>query len=175
MRSEGTHFGAVLRAIIYQQLSGKAAATIHGRVAAIYDGRVPSPALLLATADSELRSAGLSRQKLDYLRSLAGHCSDGSIPLARLSRLPDDEIIERLTEVRGVGRWTAQMFLMSRLGRLDVLPDLDLGIQRGLQIAYALPAMPKPVEVLRMGEHWRPYRSVASWYMWRVADGDVAL
>jgi DNA-3-methyladenine glycosylase II len=169
-RAEGTHFEAVARAIVYQQLSGKAAGTIHGRFHALYGGRAPEPAELLATADEPLRGAGLSRQKLGYLRDLAARVHAGEVPLDRVEALADDEIVEALTRVKGVGRWTAQMFLMFRLGRPDVLPDLDLGVQKAIQLAYGLPAMPKPADVLRIGAPWAPHRTVAAWYLWRFLD-----
>ncbi|HEY0971597.1 MAG TPA: hypothetical protein VGE02_11575 [Gemmatimonadales bacterium] len=169
-RIEGTHFDALVRAIVYQQLSGKAAATIHGRVRELFDGRDPLPAELLAAPDEPLRAAGLSRQKLGYLRSLAGHVADDALPLDRVHEMDDQAIIDALVAVKGIGRWTAQMFLMFRLGRLDVLPDLDLGVQKGVQLTYDLPSLPTPKEVVEIGAAWAPYRSVGSWYMWRLLD-----
>ena len=169
-RAEGTHFEAVARAIVYQQLSGKAAGTIHARFHALYGGRAPEPAELLATGDEALRSAGLSRQKIGYLRDLAARVDAGDLPLDRVDALGDDDLIAALTRVKGVGRWTAQMFLMFRLGRPDVLPDLDLGVQKAIQLAYGRRAMPKPADVLRTGAPWAPYRTVASWYLWRFLD-----
>jgi DNA-3-methyladenine glycosylase II len=169
-RAEGTHFEAVARAIVYQQLSGKAAGTIHTRFHALYGGRAPEPAELLATGDDALRSAGLSRQKVGYLRDLAARVGAGDLPLDRVDALGDDDLIAALTRVKGVGRWTAQMFLMFRLGRPDVLPDLDLGVQKAIQLAYGRRAMPKPADVLRIGAPWAPYRTVASWYLWRFLD-----
>lgn len=169
-RAEGTHFEAVARAIVYQQLSGKAAGTIHGRFHALYGGRAPEPAELLATADDALRAAGLSRQKIGYLRDLAARVGSGDVPLDRVHELDDDAIVTALTQVKGVGRWTAQMFLMFRLGRPDVLPDLDLGVQKAIQLAYGLSAPPRPADVLRIGAPWAPYRTVASWYLWRFLD-----
>jgi DNA-3-methyladenine glycosylase II len=169
-RAEGTHFEAVARAIVYQQLSGKAAGTIHARFHALYGGRAPEPAELLATGDDALRSAGLSRQKVGYLRDLAARVGAGDLPLDRVDALGDDDLIAALTRVKGVGRWTAQMFLMFRLGRPDVLPDLDLGVQKAIQLAYGRRAMPKPADVLRIGAPWAPYRTVASWYLWRFLD-----
>ena len=174
-RRDGTHFDAVVRAIVYQQLSGKAAATIHSRVRDVFGGRDPAPAELLAAPDEPLRAAGLSRQKLGYLRDLAARVHSGEVPLERLDELPDEEVLAALVRVKGVGRWTGQMFLMFRLGRLDVLPDLDLGVQRGIQLAYGLPSLPSPKEVLRRGEPWAPYRSIAAWYLWRSLDGEAAL
>ena len=169
-RREGSHFDAVLRAIVYQQLSGKAAGTILGRVHALYGGRAPTPAELLATPEEALRGAGLPRQKQSYARDLATRVLAGAVPAEALDALDDDAIIAALTSVKGVGRWTAQMFLMFRLGRLDVLPDLDLGVQKGIQLAYGLAALPRPKEVVAIGAPWAPYRSVAAWYLWRSLD-----
>ena len=166
-REEGTHFDAILRAIVYQQLSGKAASTIHGRILALYGGRTPTPDELLATPDESLRAAGLSRQKLDYLRDLARHASSGEVPFDTLHELDDEAIIAALTRVKGVGRWTVQMFLMFRLGRPDVLPELDLGIQNAIQRAYGLRKRPTPKEVQALGARWRPFASHACWYLWR--------
>ncbi len=169
-RAEGTHFEAVARAIVYQQLSGKAAGTIHGRFHEIYGGRAPEPAQLLATEDGSLRGAGLSRQKIAYLRDLAARVESGDVPLADVEALDDAAAVVALTRVKGVGRWTAQIFLMFRLGRPDVLPELDLGIQKGLQLAYGLPTLPTPADVARYGEAWAPWRTVAAWYLWRLLD-----
>ena len=166
-RAEGTHFEAVARAIVFQQLSGRAAGTIHGRFHALYGGRAPEPAELLATPDDALRAAGLSRQKVGYLRDLAARVDAGDVPLADIEALGDDDVIAALTRVKGVGRWTAQMFLMFRLGRPDVLPELDLGIQRAIELAYGLGRLATPAEVLAIGAPWAPWRTVASWYLWR--------
>ncbi len=175
-RRTGTHFEALVRSIVFQQLSGKAAGTIHGRFLDLYPGRRPRAAHVLATNEATLRSAGLSRQKISYLLDLSARVADRSLPLAHLGRLPDDEIIDHLVQVKGIGRWTVQMFLMFRLGRPDVLPELDLGIQNAIQKAYGLAARPKPVDVLSIGEPWRPWASVASWYLWRSLDnGDGQL
>lgn len=166
-RAKGTHFHALLRSIVYQQLSGKAAGTILDRVLALYRGRYPRPADLLETSEEALRKAGLSRQKLTYLRDLAAKVASGEVPLSRVRRLSDEEIIEHLTRVKGIGRWTAQMFLMFRLGRPDVLPELDLGIQTAIQRAYDLPKRPAPKDVLQIGAAWRPHATIACWYLWR--------
>lgn len=166
-RSEGTHFDALVRAIVYQQLSGKAAATIHARLLALYGGRSPTPEEILGTADAALRAAGLSRQKSSYLQDLAARTVDGRLPLWRLGRLSDEEILSALTAVKGVGRWTAQMFLLFRLGRPNVLPDGDLGIRKAIQRAYGLVSLPTPRDVRRLGSAWDPYCSVAAWYLWR--------
>jgi DNA-3-methyladenine glycosylase II len=161
-----SHFGALVRTIVYQQLSGKAAGTIHGRVLALYGGE-PTPAQLLDTPDETLRAAGLSRQKLTYLRDLATHVHEGRLPLDAIAELDDDAIIQALVGVKGIGRWTAQIFAMFRLGRPDVLPELDLGVQKGVQLAYGLSELPKPKELMAIGAKWAPYRSIASWYWWR--------
>ena len=170
-----THFEAILRAIVYQQISGKAALTIYGRVQAIYGGRPPTPAELLDTPESELREAGLSRQKVAYAKDLAEHVETGELPADRFDELTDEEIVASLVRVKGIGKWTAQMFLMFQLGRLDVLPDLDLGIQKGIMLAYGLEAMPRPREVLEIGAKWSPYATIASWYLWRSLDGAAEL
>ena len=172
-RRAGTHYDALVRSIVFQQLSGKAAGTIHGRFRALYPGKRPRPDLVLATSDELLRGAGLSRQKIGYLHDLSARVADRSLPLAHLGRLPDDAIIEHLVQVKGIGRWTVQMFLMFRLGRPDVLPELDLGVQNAIQRAYGLRRRPTPKDVLRIGAPWRPYASVASWYLWRsLENGD---
>lgn len=170
-RAEGTHFGAVARAIVYQQLSGKAAGTIHGRFEALYGGRAPTPAELLATSDETLRSVGLSRQKTAYLKDLAAKAHAGDVPFELLHEMSDEAVLEALVAVKGVGRWTAQMFLMFRLGRPDVLPELDLGVQNAIQRAYGLRNRPSPKDVQRIGACWAPHASVASWYLWRLLDG----
>ncbi len=175
-RRAGTHYDALVRSIVFQQLSGKAAGTIHRRLCELYPRKNPRADLLLATSDEALRGAGLSRQKIGYLRDLATRVTDRSLPLAHLGRLPDDAIIEHLVQVKGIGRWTVQMFLMFRLGRPDVLPDLDLGIQTAIQRAYGLRKRPGPKDVLRIGDKWRPYASTASWYLWRsLENGDGQL
>jgi DNA-3-methyladenine glycosylase II len=172
-RRSGTHYDALMRAIVYQQLSGKAAGTIHRRFRELFPQKRPRAELVLATSDELLRGAGLSRQKIGYLRDLSSRVVDGSLPLAHLGRLSDDAIIEHLVQVKGIGRWTVQMFLMFRLGRPDVLPELDLGIQTAMQRAYGLKKRPTPKDVLRLGEKWRPYATTACWYMWRsLENGD---
>lgn len=168
----GTHFSALTRAIVYQQLSGKAAATILGRVHGLYGGRAPTPRQLLDTQDGTLRGAGLSTQKLGYLRDLATRVDDGRLPVAKLGRLSDAEAIEVLTGVKGIGRWSAQVYLMFRLGRPDVLPEGDLGIQKAIQRAYGLRKLPDPARVQRIGAPWAPHRTLASWYLWRSLDVD---
>jgi len=168
--STGTHFEAVCRSIVFQQLSGAAAGTIHGRFQGLYGGRTPLPAELASTSDEHLRSIGLSRQKSAYLKDLGSRVALGELPIETLHELGDEDIISALTQVKGIGRWTAQMFLMFRLGRPDVLPDLDLGVQKGIQRAYRLRKLPTPERVKKIGAKWAPYRTVGSWYMWRLLD-----
>jgi DNA-3-methyladenine glycosylase II len=164
-------FEALARNIIYQQLHGKAAAAIHARVLALFGGGKLRPADLLGAADEDLRGAGLSAAKLAALKDLAAKTVDGTVPtLARLRRMSDEEIVERLTQVRGIGRWTVEMLLMFRLGRPDVLPVGDFAVRKGFALAYGLKESPKPKELAEYGERWRPYRSVASWYMWRAVE-----
>jgi DNA-3-methyladenine glycosylase II len=169
-RTEWTHFDALVRSIVYQQLSGKAAATIHGRVLLLIGDGAEAPGKISATSHEALRAAGLSNAKARYVRNLAEHALDGSLPVETLHELSDDEIIAALTQVKGIGKWSAQMFLMFRLGRPDVLPELDLGVQKGIQKAYRLRKLPTPAQVLRRGARWAPYRTVAAWYMWRVLE-----
>jgi DNA-3-methyladenine glycosylase II len=158
-------FQALLHAIISQQLSTKAAATIAGRFDALYGG-MPTPAAVAATSDEQLRAVGLSGQKLGYMRDLCRRIADGSLPLHAFDAMPDDEVIAALTQVKGIGRWTAEMFLMFRLHRPDVLPIGDLGIVKAVQKAYGLRKVPSPARLTRIGESWRPYRSIACWYLW---------
>ncbi len=171
-RDPADPYEAIIRSIMYQQLAGPAAATILNRLLALYgsDGRYPTPAELLATSDNDFRSAGVSRQKTGYLRELAHHLAEGRLDLATLPDASDGAVIERLTSVRGVGVWTAQMFLMFQLGRLDILPVSDLGVRRGMQAAYGLDEPPSLEEATEIGAPWAPYRSVGSWYMWQAID-----
>ncbi|MEO8577837.1 MAG: DNA-3-methyladenine glycosylase [Gemmatimonadales bacterium] len=171
-RTEWTHFDALVRSIVYQQLSGAAAATIHGRVVALIGDGADTPGKIVQTTHEQLRAAGLSNAKARYVRNLAEHVLDGSLPVNSLHELSDDEIIESLIQVKGIGRWSAQMFLMFRLGRPDVLPELDLGIQKGMQKAYRLRKLPLPRQVLRRGSKWAPFRTVGAWYMWRILEVD---
>jgi DNA-3-methyladenine glycosylase II len=163
-------YRALVRSVVYQQLSGKAAATIHGRVLALFPGKDhPEPEDLLNAPDEMLRSAGLSRQKAAALKDVAQKRIDGIIPPARaLARLPDEEIIERLTAARGVGRWTVEMYLIFTLGRPDVLPIDDLGVRKGAEKLYRREFTPKTLG--QYGERWAPWRSAAAWHLWRVMD-----
>ena len=170
----GTHFDALCRSIIYQQLSTKAAGTIHGRFLDLFPDRQPTPDALARLPEETLRGVGLSRQKLNYLRDLAQRVHTGALPLDHLDELQDQEIIDYLVQVKGIGVWTAQMFLMFRLGRLDVLPDLDLGIRNAIKKAYRVRGVPNGKRIQKIGAPWRPYASVACWYLWRSLDGPAA-
>jgi len=165
-------FESLARAIAYQQLHGKAAESILRRFIALFPGRrLPRPGELLAMPTCAIREAGFSNSKIAALRDLASKTLDGTVPTGRVIRnLGDDEIVERLAEVRGVGRWTVEMLLIFQLGRPDILPVDDFGVRNGFRIAYGLRNMPAPKRVLRHGERWRPYRTAASWYLWQVAD-----
>jgi DNA-3-methyladenine glycosylase II len=165
-------FESLARAIAYQQLHDKAAESILKRFIALFPGRrFPRPDQLLATNMSSIRRAGFSRPKIQALRDLATKTLDGTVPTSRIiNKLDDEAIIERLTEVRGIGRWTVEMLLIFQLGRPDVLPVDDFGVRNGFRIAYGRRAMPTSKQVLRFGQRWRPYRTAASWYLWRAAD-----
>jgi DNA-3-methyladenine glycosylase II len=164
-------FEALARNIIYQQLHGKAAAAIHLRVLALFGKKRLAPQDILQASEESLLGAGLSRAKLAALKDLAAKTLDGTVPtLARLRRMPDEEIIERLTQVRGIGRWTVEMLLIFRLGRPDVLPVGDFAVRKGFSLVYGIKELPKPKELIQYGERWRPFRSVASWYMWRATE-----
>jgi DNA-3-methyladenine glycosylase II len=162
-------FAALVRAILYQQLAGAAAAAIHGRFLALFDQGL-TPEAVLATSEASLRSAGLSRSKAISIRDLATKVADGTVPLEDADDLSDDEIVSRLSTVRGIGRWTAEMFLIFQLRRLDVWPVDDLGVRAGYAIAWALPEVPTPKQLEPLGDRFRPYRSVAAWYCWRAVE-----
>jgi methylated-DNA-[protein]-cysteine S-methyltransferase len=173
LQATSSVFAALAEAIVHQQLSNQAAATIYGRIRGLYrnGGAGPTPRQILRTPDAKLRGAGLSAAKLLALRDLAERTERRELPtLAKMRGLPDTEIIERLTRVRGIGRWTAEMFLIFRLGRPDVLPADDLGVRAGFRAAFRKRALPGKRELELRGERWRPYRSVASWYLWRAAE-----
>jgi len=166
-RQRNDHLTALVGAIVSQQLSTKAAATIFGRFASLFpDARITADGIRALT-DLQLRGVGFSGQKIGYLRDLCARIADGSLRLDELELLSDADVIERLTAVKGFGQWTAEMFLMFRLHRPDVLPAGDLGIVNAIQRLYRLRKRPKPQRILKMGEAWKPYRSVASWYLWQ--------
>jgi DNA-3-methyladenine glycosylase II len=166
----GMPYQSLLRAILYQQLAGPAAAAIEKRFLAMFGGRIPEPHELAPMTDEQLRIAGISRQKAGYMRSIAEHFGNGHVSDRKLLRMSDEEVIDAVTQIKGVGRWTADMLLMFCIGRPDVLPVGDLGIQNAMKLAYGLDAMPKPPEMEALAEPWRPYRSAGSWYLWRRGD-----
>jgi DNA-3-methyladenine glycosylase II len=168
--SSETHFYALVRSIVYQQLAGRAAAAIHGRLVAALDGDV-SPQAVMALSEDALRGAGLSANKAASLRDLATKVLDNTVVLdsRRLARESDDEVVSRLTTVRGIGVWTAQMFLMFQLRRLDVWPTGDLGVRKGFGLAWGIP-MPTPKQLEPLGDPYRPYRTVVAWYCWRACE-----
>ena len=181
IETDGTEspYEVLMESIAYQSISGKAAATIFGRVKALgSNGRAPTPEQMLKLRRPVLRKAGLSGAKIDAMKDLARKTLSGVVPShEQAERLTDDELVERLTSVRGIGAWTVEMFLIFRLGRPDVLPIHDLGVKKGWSITYGKKYMPKPKELLAFGERWRPYRTVACWYMWRACQraGNAAL
>jgi 3-methyladenine DNA glycosylase/8-oxoguanine DNA glycosylase len=167
---QADNFNAVARSIVFQQLAGKAALAIYNRFAALFDGAPPAPEPLLALPEASLRAAGLSAAKTAALRDLALKAADGTVPFAELDPLEDDDIVARLSAVRGVGRWTAEMFLIFQLRRPDVWPVDDLGVRKGYAIAHRLVVPPAPKELAGLGDVYRPYRSTAAWYCWRAND-----
>ncbi|HEY2151190.1 MAG TPA: DNA-3-methyladenine glycosylase [Vicinamibacterales bacterium] len=170
-RQRTDHLTALIGAIVSQQLSTKAAATIFGRFVALFpESRIPGAGAIAAQSDTALRGVGLSGQKVGYLRDLSARIADGRLNLDELESLPDDLVIERLVAVKGFGRWTAEMFLMFRLHRPDVLPAGDLGIMNAMQRLYRLRKRPDAKRIHKIGEAWKPYRSVASWYLWRTLE-----
>jgi len=167
-------YGTLLRSIVGQQLSTKAARTIYERMLQLWNGKTPTPKKLLETDPEAIRAAGMSRPKVSYLRDLAERVLDGRLELDRLDELPDEEISAELTAVKGLGQWSADMFLIFYLGRPDVLPVGDLGVRRAAGIVYAMPEMPAPAALYELGEPWRPYRSLASLYLWASLDNTPA-
>ena len=166
------HFSALVRAIVFQQLSTKAASTIHGRLVALLPDGAVTPQALAALSDEQFRSVGVSRQKVLYLRDLCEKVGAGIVALDTVDALEDEAVVAALTTVKGIGRWTAEMFLMFRLQRPDVLPLGDLGITIAVQKAYGLRKRPTPDRLRRIGDAWKPYRSIACWYLWRSLDNE---
>ena len=169
-RPRRAHFAELARMICYQQLAGRAAAAIHGRFASLFDDDLPTPQAVLALSPAQLRAVGLSGAKAASIRDLAEKVVGGEVKLDRLGRLPDDEIVRELTLVRGIGRWTAEMFLMFQLGRLDVWPVDDYGVRKGYAAIFGHADPPTAKELVALGDPFRPYRSVAAWYCWRATD-----
>ena len=170
-KKDNNYFEALVRAIVYQQLSGKAAATIYERFKDLFTkNKFPSPSIVMEKSHEELRSVGLSNQKASYVHNIANAFYAGKIP-KDIESLVDNEVIECLTTIKGVGPWTAEMFLMFTLNRRDVFPVTDLGIQKGFQLFFQLDEIPRPDQMIEKAEHWRPYRTLASWYLWRLVEG----
>jgi DNA-3-methyladenine glycosylase II len=175
MEHRGDPYRMLLRSVIYQQLAGAAARTIDARLRAPWRGRYPRPELLLAAPDAQLRAAGLSRQKIAAVRSVAHAFAAGDVSNRGLRAMDDDAVVAAVTQIRGIGPWTAHMLLMFSLARPDVLPVGDYGIRKGAMQLYGLSDLPKPRELEALAEPWRPYRSVASWYLWRVVDAPAPI
>jgi DNA-3-methyladenine glycosylase II len=169
-RRPGDAYGALVRSIVGQQISTKAARAIFERLVALFGGRTPTPKELLASDPEELRGVGLSRAKVAFLRDLAEHVEDGELRLEDLAELPDDEVASQLIAVKGLGPWTVDMFMIFHLGRPDILPVGDLGIRRAAQLLHGMQELPTPAELTTLAEPWRPYRSLASLYLWRSLD-----
>ena len=168
-RPTAGHFAALAESILYQQLAGAAAAAIHRRFVVLFAGDL-TPGAVLAVPEKKLRAAGLSGSKATSIKDLAAKVVDGTVPLERISRFRDEEIVTRLSVVRGIGRWTAEMFLIFQLGRLDVWPVDDYGVRKGYARLYRLDELPRPKQLEAHGDAFRPYRSVAAWYCWRAVD-----
>ncbi len=166
IKKRNNHFAVLVESIISQQLSSVSAEAIFCRFKKLYP-KFPTPVQILATKNSKLRSVGLSSMKVEYLKDLAKKIEDGKLEIKSVSKMSDEEIIANLTQVKGIGRWSAEMFLMFSLGRLDVLPVGDLGLRKGVQMVFSLTDLPKPKHVAEIGERWKPYRSVATWYLWK--------
>jgi 3-methyladenine DNA glycosylase/8-oxoguanine DNA glycosylase len=169
-RPKREHFAELARAIAYQQLAGAAARTIHGRFEALFESVAPTPEAVLAQPESALRACGLSGAKTAAIRDLAAKCLDGTVELDRLPRLPDETVVDELVRVRGIGRWTAEMFLIFQLGRMDVWPVDDLGVRKGFQRIFRRRSAPTPKELAPLGDPYKPYRSALAWYCWRAVD-----
>ena len=170
LRPTGDPYRSLLRSVLHQQLAGAAARAIEARLRAPHGGRYPAPAVLAAAGDAELRAAGLSRQKSETVRAVAAAFAEGRLDARRLRRMSDDQVTEAVTAIRGIGEWTAHMLLMTCFASPDVLPVGDYGVRKGAQRLYRLPDLPKRAQLEALAEPWRPYRSVAAWYLWRVMD-----
>ena len=166
----GDAYGALLRSIVGQQLSTKAASTIYGRLLELFGGHPPTPKQLLKADPDKVRAAGLSRAKVAYLRDLAQHVEEGTLDLERLPDLPDEEVAEQLTAIKGLGQWTADMFLMFHLGRPDILPVGDQGIRRAIMVEYGLRKLPEAKRIRKIAKPWQPYRTLACLYLWSSLD-----
>ncbi|MDE3094585.1 MAG: DNA-3-methyladenine glycosylase 2 family protein [Chloroflexota bacterium] len=170
IEARGEPYEALLRSVLYQQLAGAAAAAIERRFLALFGGRIPRPEDLAAAPDEALRAAGISRQKASYMHSIAQHFASGELSNRALRRASDNEVIDAVTRIKGIGRWTADMLLMFCLGRPDVLPVGDLGVRNSMRAAYQMDDPPDAETMLQIGDAWRPYRSAGTWYLWRRGD-----
>ncbi len=166
LRKHNHHFAVLIESIISQQLATSAAEAIFARFKLLYPN-FPTAADIISTRKTKLRSVGLSGMKIDYLKDLSKHVEEGILEIKKLPKMSDEEVITQLTQVKGIGRWTAEMFLIFSLGRPDVFPVGDLGLRKGIQMAFSLKELPKPKEIEKFGERWRPYRSIATWYLWK--------
>lgn len=166
LKTKNHHFAVLVESIISQQLATRAAEAIFTRFKKLYP-KFPTASQILATRKSKLRSIGLSGMKVEYIKDLAKSMEDGRVNIKLLPKMSDEDVIEHLTQVKGIGRWTAEMFLIFSLGRQDIFPVLDLGLRKGVQRAFSLDEIPKPKDLEKIGERWRPYRSIATWYLWK--------
>ena len=166
LKKRNHHFAVLVESIISQQLATSAAEAIFSRFKALYP-TFPTSADILCTHKTKLRSIGLSGMKIDYLKDLSKYVEDGTLEIKKLPKMNDEDVIAQLTQVKGIGRWTAEMFLIFSLGRMDVFPVGDLGLRKGVQMAFSLKELPKPKETEKFGNGWRPYRSIATWYLWK--------
>ena len=166
LKKRNHHFAVLVESIISQQLATSAADAIFKRFKGLYP-KFPTASEVLATRKSKLRTVGLSGMKIEYLKNLAKHVEEGKLNMRAISRMSDEDVIDHLTQVRGIGRWTAEMFLIFSLGRQDVFPVGDFGLRKGVQVLFSLPEIPKPQEVEKLGQDWKPYRTIATWYIWK--------
>ena len=166
LKRKNDQFAVLVESIISQQLATKAAEAIFQRFKNLYP-KFPSATQILSTRKTRLRSVGLSEMKVEYLKDLAKHVQEGKLNMRLLSKMSDEDVIDHLTQVKGIGRWTAEMFLIFSLGRQDIFPVDDLGLRKGVQMVFSLPELPKPKDAEKLGERWRPYRSIATWYLWK--------
>jgi len=167
IKNTKNRFQSLVEAIITQQLSGSAANSITNKFRNLYGSRFPKPIDVLNTTDSKLRKTGMSKMKVSYIKELSKKIEMREFKISSVSRMSDEEIISELTKIRGIGRWTAEMFLIFSLGRLDVLPVGDLGLKKSIQLLYAMSSLPKPDEIQKIAEKWKPYRTIATWYLWK--------
>lgn len=172
IKPHSDHYGELVGSIVGQQLSAKAGAVIWGRVLELFGGKMPTPEQLLKTSDDKIRACGVSRPKIAYMKDLAQHILDGRLDLKHISTMPNEQLIEQLTAVKGIGEWSAHMFMLFGLGRLDILPTGDLGVRKAIQKLYKLSNLPDPAQIVTIAAHhgWHPYESVASWYLWQSLD-----